>query len=51
MPPITLSVAYSNYLTPTDSKLFLAAMMAASLTTFAISAPLKPGVNVERCFA
>jgi hypothetical protein len=26
-------------------------MMAASFTTFAISAPLKPGVNVERCFA
>jgi len=51
IPPMTLSVACSNSFTPTDSKLFLAAMMAASLTTLAISAPLKPGVNVDRCLA
>lgn len=44
-------MAFSNYFTPTDSKLFLAAIIAASLTTFAISAPLNPGVKVERCFA
>lgn len=45
IPPMTLSMADSNSLIPTDSKLYLAAMMAPSLHTFEISAPENPGVN------
>jgi len=51
IPPITLSVAFSNYNMPTDDKLSLAAIIAASLTTFEISAPLKPGVRVAHFLA
>ena len=43
---MTRSVASSNYLMPTELKFFLAAMIAPSLATFEISAPLKPGVNL-----
>ena len=41
-----LSTATSNSFNPTDSSLFLAAIIAASLQTLAISAPLNPGVKV-----
>jgi hypothetical protein len=38
-------MAFSNYFIPTDSRSSRAATMAASLQTFDISAPLKPGVK------
>jgi hypothetical protein len=46
-PPITLSVASSNYFMLTTLRSVLAAMIAASLQTLAMSAPLKPGVRAE----
>ena len=46
-PPTILSTASRKSCLPTDFLLFLAAINAASLQTFAISAPEKPGV----CFA
>jgi len=45
IPAITLSVAYSNSFIDTDSKSFLAPIIAPSLQIFLISAPLKPGVK------
>ena len=47
IPAITLSVASSNSLIVTESKLFLAAIIAASLHMFCMSAPLKPGVSAD----
>jgi len=38
-------VAFSNSFIDTFFKLFLAAIIAPSLTTLAISAPENPGVN------
>ena len=51
MPPITRSVASSNYVMPTEGRFFLAAIIAPSLHTFEISAPLNPGVRVASFFA
>jgi len=47
IPPITLSTAFSNSYMPTESRLCLAAIMAASLHMLEISAPLNPGVKVD----
>ena len=47
IPAMTLSVAYSNSLIVTFSKFFLAAIIAASLQMFWMSAPLNPGVRAD----
>ncbi len=44
-PAITLSIAASKCLNSTEESSFLAAIRAASLHTFAISAPANPGVR------
>lgn len=50
-PAITLSAACSKSIASTYLLLLLAAKMAASLQRLAMSAPLKPGVNVANLFA
>jgi hypothetical protein len=47
-PPIILSTASKKSCFPTCFLLFRAAIKAASLQMFAISAPLKPGVCLAR---
>ena len=47
-PPTILSTASKKSCLPTDFLFFLAAIRAASLQTFAISAPENPGVCFER---
>jgi hypothetical protein len=47
-PPIIRSTASRKSCFPTDFLFFLAAISAASLQTFAISAPEKPGVCLAR---
>merc|ERR1719186_653176 len=47
-PAVTLSIAYSRFLSKTFSCRSLAACKAASFTRFARSAPLNPGVRVAR---
>ena len=47
-PAITRSAADSKSTSPTASLLDRAATSAASLTTFAMSAPAKPGVRAAR---
>ena len=47
---MTLSVAFSNWTIPTELRFSLAAIIAASFTTFDISAPLNPGVREATFF-
>ena len=47
-PPTILSTASRKSCFPTDFLFFLAAIKAASLQTFAISAPEKPGVCFDK---
>ena len=48
---MTRSVASSNSFIETHERFFLAAIIAASLQMFLISAPLKPGVNADNFLA